>query len=123
MVWKPSAVAGSVSAGVSYERRAGADRGTHFGEHRLDVAAGAQRQLFQFYFPKRWMIILPYLGLHELDITFGTFPDAGEAEAAGASETVESLWSCPAVLKDDVLVAGCAIGCAQWSSAMRGSER
>ena len=39
---KPGAVAGSVVAGVPNERRAGADLGTHFGQHRRDVAVGTR---------------------------------------------------------------------------------
>jgi hypothetical protein len=51
------------------------------------------------------MIIHSHLGLHELDGTFVAGPDGDEAEAAGASETIESLRSGPAVIEGDVLVA------------------
>jgi hypothetical protein len=100
---KPGAIAGFVVAGVPDERRAGADLGTHLGQHRRDVAADIPRQLIQFHLPKGWMVTLPHLGLHEPDITF-VGPDGDEAESAGASETIEFLRSGPALMEHDIPV-------------------
>src|SRR6266849_1905714 len=49
--------------------------------------------------------MLPHLGLHELDRIFVVGPDGGEAEPTGASETIESLRSGPAVMEHDIPIA------------------
>ena len=101
---KPSAVAGSVFAGVRNEQRACADLGTHLGQHGRDVAVGTLRQLRQLHLPEGRVFILPHLGLHKLDRAL-VGPDWGEAEAATPPETIESLRSRPTVMERDIPVA------------------